>query len=629
MTNRKGESIKIDSTNIFEAELRRFREIFPQLVKEGKIDWFELRNYFGDSVNDSPDRYSFTWAGKKQASKILQIPSRGSLVPVVEESVSFENTKNIFIEGDNLEVLKLLYDSYFKVIKMIYIDPPYNTGKDFVYSDNFTDPLDTYLKISGQKDSEGNLLTTNPDTSGRYHSSWLTMMYPRLFIARQLLRDDGVIFVSIDDHEIHNLRMLMNEIFGEENFIATIVWQKKQSPQNDATNISAMHDYVLVYARQAKITKNDEEGWDRQLLPRGEKQDQRYSNPDNDPRGDWTSVDYTCNKTADERPNLYYPLINPFIKKEILPSKQRVWRFERKTHLNNEKENRIWWGDDNKGFPRLKRFRSEVQQGLVPSTWWDRKFAGDNQQSRRELRTIFPDIEDAFDTPKPVQLIRRMLEIASKPHDNDIIMDFFAGSGTTAQAVLEMNHNDGGNRQFIMVQLPEPVIKPLVLKDNHVLNTISDIGRERIKRVINQLRTQTRLDNVDFGFKSFKLSESNFTVWQGVKQPEITEYLTHLEEKIDPLVLGWKETNVIYEVALKEGFKLTCQVEWISEVTTNKIYKVNDNKKEFLICLDNAIKEETLNNLNFNKDTLLVVRDSALTDTLAANLALQCQLKTI
>ena len=280
-----GQPINFHSPNIRDEQRQRFRELFPEIFSEGdKIDWEKLRLTLGEIVDDSPERYSFSWAGKKDAIRLLQTPTRATLSSAHDESVNFDKTEHLFIEGDNLEVMKLLYKSYFGRIKMMSIDPPYNTGNDFIYPDNYRDPLDHYLKISGQKDNEGNLLTSKPIKNGHIHSAWLSMMYPRLFLARQLLTDDGIIFICIDDNEVYNLRILMNDIFGEENFVANIVWQKKQSPQNDAIYFSAMHDHIIVYVKRSKSTRGDPEGWECRLLPRGEKQEERYSNPDNDPR---------------------------------------------------------------------------------------------------------------------------------------------------------------------------------------------------------------------------------------------------------------------------------------------------------------------------------------------------------
>ncbi|MDI6809088.1 MAG: site-specific DNA-methyltransferase [Candidatus Eisenbacteria bacterium] len=397
---------------------------------------------------------------------------------------------NLIIHGDNLKALKALLPTYAGKVKCIYIDPPYNTGNEhWAYNDNVNSPMmqEWLGKVVDRED-----LTR--------HDKWLCMMMPRLRLLRELMRDDGVIFVSIDDNEAPHLRMLMDEIFGESNFIANIVWQKKQSPQNDAIYLSDMHDHILVYARRAKTNRDDPGGWERQLLERGEEQDKRYTNPDGDARGDWTSVDYSCNKTARERPNLYYPIQNPNTGEKVWPSRQRVWRFDKAAHKRNVEEKRIWWGAGGDNFPRLKRFRSEVERGIVPSTWWDRTQAGDNQEARRELRTIFGDeIEQSFETPKPVRLIKRMLQISveidpTKPQ-TDIILDSFAGSGTTAHAVLAMNKETGGDRKFILVECEDYA---------------DAIAAERVRRVIKGLpkvKDETLREGLGGTFSYFELGK--------------------------------------------------------------------------------------------------------------------------
>jgi len=349
---------------------------------------------------------------------------------------------NLIVHGDNLKALKALLPLYAGKIKCIYIDPPYNTGNEkWIFNDNVNSPM--------MQDWIGKVVDRDDLTR---HDKWLCMMMPRLKLLRELLSDDGVVFISIDDNEVHRLRFLMDEIFGEHSFVANIVWQKKQSPQSDATYLSDMHDHVLVYAKEPKQSKKDPRGWQRELLPRTKEQEARFSNLDNDPRGDWISVDYTCNKTAKQRPNLYYAIKNPNTAEEVWPSRERVWRFEKATHMKNAKENRIWWSSSGKGLPRLKKFRDEVQEGIVPSTWWTREEAGDNQESKRELRSIFPDANLEFETPKPIRLVKRILQIATTRENEEIILDSFAGSGTTAHAVLDLNNENPGNRKFILVE---------------------------------------------------------------------------------------------------------------------------------------------------------------------------------
>jgi adenine-specific DNA-methyltransferase len=406
------------------------------------------------------------------------------LVPNPSASLSAKVSlnDNLIIHGDNLLALKALLPTYAGRVKCIYIDPPYNTGNEgWIYNDNVNSPMmQEWLKANSPIDK---------DDLAR-HDKWLCMMMPRLKLLRELLRDDGVIFISIDDNEVQHLRMLMDEVFGEANFISTIIWQKKQSPQNDATYLSNMHDYILVYARQAKQSKVDPNGWERNLLPRSEEQEDRYSNPDDDTRGPWASVDYTCNKTATERPNLYYPIVNPLNGEEVYPSRSNVWRFDRERHLKNEQENRVRWTS---GFPRLKKFRSEVRDGVVPSTWWDRKLAGDNQKARREVKKIFQELDNPFDSPKPVSLIKLILKIASD--QDSIVLDSFAGSGTTAHAVLELNREDDGNRKFILIETE---------------SYADSLTAERIRRVIkgpDQTAKKVLGNEFNESFSFFELGE--------------------------------------------------------------------------------------------------------------------------
>ncbi|MBI2844772.1 MAG: site-specific DNA-methyltransferase [Armatimonadetes bacterium] len=388
---------------------------------------------------------------------------------------------NLLVEGDNLLALKALLPYYAGQVKCIYIDPPYNTGNEgWVYNDNVNSP--DMRKWLGE--------TVGRDDLTR-HDKWLCMMYPRLVLLRQFLREDGAIFISIDDNEVAHLRCVMDEIFGERNFIANVVWQKKQSPQNDAINLSDMHDHILVYARRAKANRIDPEGWQRNLVLRGDAQDQRYTNPDDDPRGPWTSADYTCNKTADERPNLYYPITNPDTGEELWPSRRRVWAFDPSAHEHNAAENRIWWGSNGKGRPRIKKFRSEVAEGIVPSTWWTRELAGDNQESRRELRSLLPEANVDFSTPKPSRLVRRILELATC--SQSLILDSFAGSGTTGHAVMQLNKEDGGSRRFILVEMESDICR--------------NITAERLRRAINGYGN---VESLGGGFRYATLGDTLF-----------------------------------------------------------------------------------------------------------------------
>src|SRR5262245_11635421 len=598
------------------AELRR---LFPDVFADGKVDCDRLRAALGEAVAE-PGRFLFTWAGRGDALDVLRTPSRATLVPCPDESVNWDTTRNVFIEGDNLEVLKLLYKAYAGKVKLIYIDPPYNTGQDFVYPDDFTDPLARYLQLTGQQDAEGNLLTSNPETSGRYHSAWLSMMYPRLFLARQLLRDDGVIFVSIDDHEVHHLRMLMNEVFGEENFVANLVWQKRYVSNVTAKFLSDMHDHILMYARNVELIQVNR-------LERTEEQLADYKNPDDDPRGPWRAQDLSASKPykAGE-----FTIITP-AGLEVNPPPGRYWRCNREQYDAWLADNRIWCGKNGQSRPMLKAFLSEVQGGVTPNTWWSHDFAGHNKEATLETKELF-DGASPFDTAKPVKLLRRILELCTSK--DDVVVDFFSGSATTAQSVLELNRDDSGNRRFIMIQLPEPT-------GNKKLKTIAEIGKERIRRVIKKLKKEPRLDfegKEDLGFKVFKLAESNYAGWRGVEDRTPAAYHDELDLYTDALRKGWTPENVLWEVAIKEGYSLNCRIEILDRSAyapplANTVYRVTDPEKDpeqhFLACLDDELSPDIGKALGLTQDDLFVCRDRALDDTLAANLALQCRLKTI
>ncbi|MHA2379327.1 MAG: site-specific DNA-methyltransferase [Candidatus Thorarchaeota archaeon] len=421
-------------------------------------------------MTDRPDSYTLSWPGKDEARGLAYNQSLYTLEADPELSVEFDTAGNLFIEGDNLEVLKLLLPTHEGKIKMIYIDPPYNTGGTFVYSDRHS----SHSRASSRQDG--------------IHSGWLSMMFPRLILAQRLLREDGVVLVSIDDKEVHHLRMMMNEVFGEENFVTTIVWEKKFSPQNDARWFSDNHDYILLFAC-------NKERWRPRLLPRTPKTDSRYKNPDNDPRGPWTSSDMsvkTYNMDYD------YEITTPSGRR-VQPPRGRCWGMPRNSFTALVDDNRVWFGEKGGNVPRLKRFLSDVKPGITPRTIWRRSEVGDNQEARRQIRDIFGDV-GVFDTPKPVRLIKRMLHLCTEPNGNDIVLDFFAGSCTTAHAVLELNQEDIGNRQFIMVQSPEEVPKKSRASAAG-FRTVSEIGSERLKRVIESIRPEDEAESQDLGFR--------------------------------------------------------------------------------------------------------------------------------
>lgn len=602
-TEKKNQPEKLDLRSLDPAIARReaLLRLFPEAHTEGeKIDFDQLRRVLGETVDGGRERYGLVWPGKAECFKSIQSPSVATLRPAPEESANFETTKNVIIEGDNLEVLKLLQKSYLGKVKMIYIDPPYNTGNDFIYPDNYAESLQTYLEYTGQVDSGGRKFGTNTDADGRFHSKWLNMMYPRLYLARNLLSEDGVIFVSCDDNEIANLRALMNEIFGEENFVANVIWQKVFSPKNSAKHLSEDHDYMVIYARQA-------ETWRPELLPRTEEMEARYDNPDNDPRGAWTSGDLSARNYYSEG---LYPITSPSGRVIAGPPPGSYWRVAKEKFEELNKDKRVWWGKDGNGVPRLKRFVSEVKQGRVPQTLWPYSEVGHTQDAKKELLEFvkFDNTDNVLDTVKPTALIRRMLQIATRATGNDIVLDFFAGSGSTAHAVMVQNREDGGDREFILVQLPEPLPKP-----EKELKTLADICKVRLSGVIAQFsaEVQGKLDIAskkvkDPGFRVFKLAESNFKTWDAGKSDNVQQLEQQLEMHVDHLREGRTAPDFFYEILLKSGFPLTASVEKLAlggvevfgvaggalliclerELTLDAIRAMAEKKPERVVCLD-------------------------------------------
>ena len=587
--------------------LRQLKQLFPECLTEGEVDPEKLQKllYTSGGGGKTPERYAFTWTGKRDAIRLLNTPTEATLKPCHTDSLHFNSTPNLFIEGDNLEVLKLLYKPYFGRIKAIYIDPPYNTGSDFVYPDNYAKPLDTYLQLSGQLDTEGNLQTSNPETSGRYHSAWLSMMYPRLFFARQLLSDDGIIFVSIDDREVHNLCFIMNEIFGEENFMQRLVWQRHAGGRSDVKHFATDHEYILTYAKNLHSI-----GKLRRPLTEKEK------------------ADYT---EEDE----HYATLGPYKTRGFQAQRQhgghlyeiecpdgsivlRHWRWQQSRFLQAKRENKIAFKQNQHGTWRVeyKLYQNEAAR-VLRSLLTD---AERNSHARAQLRHIFKT-DDVFDYPKPVGLIKHLLQFST---DSDaIVLDFFAGSCPTAQAVLELNQEDGGNRQFIVVQLPEPTPEKSAARKAG-FQTIAEIGKERIRCVCQNL-------NGDEGFRVFELAESHYRTEAEIIAEDAQTYIAQLENAIDALCDDWRVEDVLYEIALKEGYPLDSTIEEVAGLQTNTVFRIvaPDGTQTFHVCLDEELAEADIERLRLSKDSGFICRDIALTDTLAANLALQCQLKTI
>ncbi len=584
--------LDLKSQSISKEQKEKLRQLFPEVFTEDTIDFEKLRLTLGADAETVKERFGLTWSGKAECFRIIQEPSIGTLKPAKGESVDWDTTENLFIEGDNLETLKLLQKSYYGKVKMIYIDPPYNTGNEFIYPDKFSETLDTYLSYSGQVDAEGKKFSTNTETSGRYHSNWLDMMYPRLFLARNLLRDDGVIFISIDDHEVHNLREIMNEIFGEENFVATIAWQKKYAPSSDDQGIANMHEYILVFSKSQEFQRG--------FLPRTETQLNRYTNLDKDPRGDWASDNYLSNKSKAERPTLYYPILHPKTGKEVWPPEHAVWRYSRTNHEVMVKENRLYWGPNfDYERPRLKRFKSELKSGIVPSTWWPHTEAGHNDEAKKHLAELM-GAQSTFSNPKPIRLIKRLLQIGT-PDDSSIVLDFFGGSCTIAHAVLELNKEDGNDRRFIMIQLPELIDEGSLAREAGYKN-IADLGKERIRRAIKKISEeqkesakQKKLAEVpeipaDLGFRSFRLAPSNFKVWNG-QVPADGKVEKQLEDFIENLHNHSTDEEILYELLLKSGFALTIPVTE-KKIAGKKVYSIDSDA--LLICLEHNLTKDLI-----------------------------------
>ncbi|EOZ4665208.1 site-specific DNA-methyltransferase, partial [Enterobacter asburiae] len=526
------------------------KSLFPEAFNEDSVDFEVLKQLLGENVDDKEERYGLNWHGKRQARQLALTPSRGTLRPCKDESVDWDNTKNLMIEGDNLEVLKLLQKSYAGKVKLIYIDPPYNTGKDFVYPDNFQDNMKNYLEITGQTE-DGVRVSSNSETSGRYHTDWLNMMYPRIKLARNLLKEDGFIFLSIDDNEVNNLKLMCDDIFGQENFVANVIWQKKYSTKADSKNFSESHDYILCYKKsdQSKILG----------LPRSKQQESTYKNLDNDPRGVWASDNLLRTEVRDYA---VFGITSPS-GMEHYPPAGSSWRFNKDKIEELISDNRIWFGEDGNNKPRLKRFRSEVRDTIPPQTLWGFEHVGHTDEGTKQLAELFDSTRSPFPNPKPVRLLQRIVQIATK--ENDIIMDFFAGSGTTGQAVYELNETDKQDRKFILVQLPETLSK----SNKEDLSAIyfceeldkplylSELTKERLRRAGNKVKAINPDWNGDTGFRVFKLDTSNIRPWEATAET--------LSEQIDayvsPILEGRSEEDLLTELMLKRGIDLSVNIE--------------------------------------------------------------------
>ena len=630
------DKMKFESPDMTAQNIDRIAALFPNCITEmldeerstpekkvykRAVNFELLKQMLSPDVVDGDEAYEFTWVGKKAAIVEANKPIRKTLRPCVEESKDWDTTENLYIEGDNLEVLKLLQESYLGKIKMIYIDPPYNTGNDFIYADDFMRSQEEENEQMGMYDEDENRLFRNTDTNGRFHSDWCSMIYSRLLLARNLLTDDGVIFISIDDGEVSNLSELCNEIFGEANFIADLIWQKKFSRANDATYFSTMHDHILCYCK-ANVLSN-EKGWEIGLLPRGDEIPNGYSNPDNDPRGVWTSVILSAKSGS---PSLLYEIETPSGRK-VTPPSGRYWSCSKETFENWKADNRIWFGADGNGTPRKKTFLSEVQQGLRPNTILFQNEVGNNQEAKQETKALFDGI-GVFDGPKPVRLLSTILQIANTKEDS-IILDFFSGSATTAHAVMQLNADDGGHRKFIMVQLPEKCDEASEAYKAGYKN-ICEIGKERIRRAGEKLlqdvtsgrgnskgegwgcgmpvtpeeRAFAIKNILDIGFRVLKLDDSNMKDVYYAPDDYEQDMLAGLESNIKD---DRTDLDLLFGCLIDWGLPLSLPYK-SEKIDGCTVHTYNDG--DLIACFDANIPESVVKEIAQRKPLRAVFRDS-------------------
>ncbi|MBR5778132.1 MAG: site-specific DNA-methyltransferase [Bacteroidales bacterium] len=618
-------NLKMQTTNMVDENIKKIGELFPNCLTEtinadGKlvraIDFDKLRQELAcEVVEGAEERYQFTWPDKRNAIRLANAPINKTLRPCREESVDFDNTKNLYIEGDNLEVLKLLRENYLGKVKMIYIDPPYNTGNDFVYNDDFAQGKAEFEAQSGLYDEVGNRMADpmvqNTERNGRFHTDWLNMIYPRLKVAKDLLSNDGMIFISIDEHESHNLRKICDEIFGSHNFISQITWEKRYTRSNNAKRFTTLTEPLLCYVKDSTVVLDIKE-------KRNEKADSIYTNPDNDPRGVWTSVSYVNPATKEQRPNLSYPLFNPFLNKEVIHP-TNAWKYEKSTYEQHLKENRLYWGKNGENiYPRLKKFLYEMDGGMVPVDLWKYEEAGSTDLASKELECLIG--RKIFDFPKPKELIIRILSliINSKTDSNFMVLDFFSGSATTAHAVMQLNAEDGGNRKFIMVQLPEKTDeKSEAYKAGY--KNICEIGKERIRRAGKKVKEEAGLQgqNLDTGFRVLKLDESNMA--DVYYTPADTPIQTTLvfDALVDNIREGRTAEDLLFQVLPECNLPLSSKIE-IREIHGKKVFVVEDGY--LIACFDKDINESVITAIAKEKPYYFVMCDRSIaTDNVADN----------
>jgi len=625
--------------SIAKEQIDELKRIVPEAFADGKINWQTLKEALGEYLEDEgaeAEHFGLFWPGKREARRMAAIPSKGTLVPVPGEGIDEETTHNIFIEGENLEVLKLLQKSYAGRVKVVYIDPPYNTGNDFIYEDDFREPLEEYLRRTRQVDEEGKPMTTNTRADGRFHSKWLSMIYPRLRVARSLLQEDGVIFASVDDNEVHNLRQIMNEIFGEENFLSQIIVQSNRRGQT-YKDVAKTHEYLICYSKESDTGLNE---------LKKEADDTQYE----DQLGSYT-IRELRNRNPKfgkfNRPNLFFPIyvaptrtdrygfslislqkstdfnveVYPFNSEGV----ESCWRWSsRKISnqdlTNEEKTNLVAKQKKDGKWNVYEKYRKSTYKA---KTIWDEKEVI-SEQGTLDLKKL--DMKGQFDFPKPVGLVKKLLSISSD--SDDLILDFFAGSGTTAQAVAELNLNDGGNRRFILVQMPEPCNQDSEAFKNGYKN-IAELCKERIRRALRVIKKEG--GNGDVGFRIYRLNKSNFKIWQDYDGTNLSELEANLDLFETPLVDGWKPENLLTEILLLEGFPLDSKIEKLNNHKKNTVQRISSEfcEHHLVVCLDKKIEQETIQHLKFEENDVFVCLDSALTDQDKMRLADICKLKTI
>jgi adenine-specific DNA-methyltransferase len=615
------EHLKMHTPDLADENFKKLAALFPNAVTETKdengnvvraIDADVLRQEISSTVVEGPqERYQFTWPDKKKSVVLANQPIAKTLRLDREKSVGKDgtpgniDTESIYIEGDNLDALKLLQETYLGKVKMIYIDPPYNTGNDFIYEDNFSQGADDYLGNSGQFDEEGNQLVQNTESNGRFHTDWLNMLYPRLRLAKDLLTDDGVIFISIDDNEQENLKKICDELFGGNNFIAQIVWEKVHTRKNSAINFSSSHEYILCYAKIKRNYSGDTVGFKRNLLPRDNTD--AYSNPDNDPKGPWKTDPITAHN--------YYAADYTITKPNGIVIKRpqdRYWAYSEDSIKKMIKENAIVWGDGD-SMPMVKRYLCDVQDGLVPITLFSREFAGDSSQAKKQIDSLFNECKGIFDYTKPVKLISRLLQIGS--NSGDIILDFFSGSATTAHAVMQLNAEDGGHRKFIMVQLPEQTdAKSEAYKAGY--KTICDIGEERIRRAGKKIKEESPITttDLDIGFRVFKVDSTNM---EDVYYRPADYNQGQMELFADNIKPDRTPEDLLFQAMLDLGILLSSDIQE-TEIAGKKVFSVADGY--LIACFDKDVTEETVKAIAQKQPVYAVFRDSSMaSDSVATN----------